>query len=165
MKSIFFLLWILIPGLAFSHGKEVHQSKDESSISVQAILSDTHKIKIFQVRQSYQKEIEPIFKLKCFDCHGDKTDYPWYYMLPGVKQIIEKDILEAKKHLDISKGFPFGGHGTPKQDLESIQKSTKKGSMPPFLYRISHENSALTENEKETVLILIDKSLKQLNEQ
>ena len=86
------------------------------------------------------------------DCHSSTTKYPWYHLIPGVRQLIDSDINEARHHLDFSNGYPFVSHASPMEDLDAIAKSIQDGTMPPFLYRASHSNSLLSEGEKNLVL-------------
>ena len=114
------------------------------------------------INQSYVIHVKPLFQRTCFDCHSQFTRYPWYSKLPGIKSFIEKDVKEGLKHLDLSKDFPFKGHGTPVRDLTAIEKSIKNNSMPPFSYKVLHWTSHLTEQEKETIFEWIRESLKSL---
>ena len=75
--------------------------------------------------------MKPIFQKKCLACHGTGNTLPWYASIPGPKQLIQNDIKEAKKHMDMSQDFPFLGHGTPKDDLKALKKTIKKETMPP----------------------------------
>jgi hypothetical protein len=91
------------------------------------------------------------------------TDLHWYYIIPGVEQLMEHDMKEAKKHLDMSKDFPFGGHSDPITDLKSIKKSIEDDTMPLFMYRLTHPDSKLTEAERKIVFNWIDDSIKQID--
>ena len=73
-------------------------------------LNKAHLDAMKKCQDAYRAEIEPIFKAKCFDCHSSSTRHPWYYKVPGVRQLINSDVKEAKEHLDMSQGFPFQGH-------------------------------------------------------
>ncbi len=117
-----------------------------------------------QINSQYLKEVKPIFRKSCFDCHSSSTRYPWYAKLPGAKQLIESDVNESKVHLDLSNDFPFGGHGTPNEDLEAIAEVIKEGSMPPFRYRILHSDSKLSNDEKEAIQNWVKLSLKTLGD-
>lgn len=140
------LILVIYSSLLWGHGGEGHsERKREFQPTVSA--SDELKQKYTQINKIYIKTIKPIFKKSCFDCHGNTTNYPWYYKIPGVKQLIDHDIKESKKHLDFTKDFPFVSHETPLKDLDAIGKSIKDDSMPPFLYRIMHEDSKMTESE------------------
>lgn len=114
--------------------------------------------RLARINEIYKRDVKPIFQIKCFDCHSQRTNYPWYYRLPGAKQLIDGDIKEAKEHLDFSNDFPFGGHGVPSEDLEAIAGVAKENSMPPFRYWILHSGSRLSEGDKRIILEWVDKS-------
>ncbi len=151
----------------YSHKDKPHTDADTSSVdtgetpndSVSAVMDS-----IYQLIQNGYTDLQPLFQRGCYDCHSDQTNYPWYYKLPGIKGTIDDDITEARKHLDMSQGFPFLGHGEPNEDLEAIKKVLKEGDMPPFKYRILHWNARFSDEEVKTVTSWIDKSLKRLAE-
>ena len=62
----------------------------------------------------------------------------------------------------MSNDFPFGGHGSPENDLRSIEKSIDKDNMPPLRYKIIHWESSLTQAEREEIKRWITSSLKLL---
>jgi hypothetical protein len=109
-------------------------------------------------RSAYAADVEPIFKTKCFDCHSNKTRYPWYYEVPIVRQLINHDIEEAREHMDMSEGFPFQGHGTPAEDLAELKSVIEDNEMPPLLYVLAHRGSSLTEGERRIILNWIEAS-------
>lgn len=122
------------------------------------IASKQLEIKYMKINEEYKSTIKPIFQKSCFDCHSNATTYPWYYKVPGVKQLIDSDIKESKKHLDFSNDFPFISHETPQKDLDAIGKAIKNGSMPPFLYQVMHRDSNLSKSEIKQVEKWIEKS-------
>ncbi len=144
--------WIIVLGLSFlphglyAHGNEHHH---DEPLKVQSSSEDHRYQEIMSnINARYLREIKPIFKQKCFDCHSNATRYPWYYRLPGAKQLIDADIKEARKHLDMGKDFPFVSHATPMEDLKALRKIGMDGGMPPFRYLIGHWKGALSKDEK-----------------
>lgn len=115
-----------------------------------------------EVNASYLRQVKPIFHAKCFDCHGSGKPLPWYAGIPGAKQLIRSDIRTARKHLDMDRDFPFGGHASPLEHLESLAEVIKDGSMPPWRYRIAHRGSALTPQEIAVIQAWIDEGRKAL---
>ncbi len=113
------------------------------------------------VQQDFVK-LEPIWKKACYDCHTDKTDYPWYYKLPFVKGMIDKDIEEARAELDMSKGFPFVSQRKPVDDLRKLAAEVEEGAMPPGKYTLIHWSASLSQAEKDSVAAFVDSSLKML---
>jgi len=145
---------------SFAHEKHHHGSHANE---IKANNSSAKEKQILeQINTTYQKEIKPIFQSKCMNCHSTQTEYPFYYNWPLAKKLIDEDIAESKKHLDMTNGFPFVGHGTPEEDLEAIKKEVSNGEMPPFRYRIMHWGSALANTDKKIISDWVDESLKVL---
>ncbi|MBF0290247.1 MAG: heme-binding domain-containing protein [SAR324 cluster bacterium] len=117
---------------------------------------------IQKINNTYQKSVRSIFADNCFNCHSNTVEYPWYYKLPLVKQLIDRDIEEAREHLDMSKGFPFDGHGSPTDDLKILREAVQEESMPPMRYTLLHRDSILTKKEKQQILGWIEKSQERL---
>ena len=151
-QTIFIFLVFTLSG--FPHEEKHHNisnpSKNEKVLQEAALYS---------INSDYLKRVRPIFEKKCFDCHSSQTQYPWYHMLPGIKQLIDADIKEGGKHLQMDGDFPFKGHGAPIEDLSAIQKTIEKEEMPPLLYRLMHRDSKPTEQEKSIILDWVNKSL------
>jgi hypothetical protein len=111
------------------------------------------------INDQYIKKIRPIFQKKCFDCHSNQTNFPWYHSLPVIKGLLDADINEGRKHIDMSDDFPFEGHGSAEEDLKAIQKDVNENSMPPMKYWLIHWRSRLTKEERLRINIWIDESL------
>lgn len=151
------LLFAFAARPALAHKGHHHASEVESIKKSKAESSNYQKI-----NQDYLSAVKPIFDTKCADCHGGATHLPWYYSIPGAKQLIDRDIAESKEHLDFSKGFPFGGHGTPMEDLDAIADVTQDGSMPPMRYWVMHLSSKLDDQDRATILNWVERSKKTL---
>lgn len=104
------------------------------------------------LRRTYQARVEPIFRAKCFNCHSSHTRFPWYYRIPGVKQLIDYDIREAREHVDMTDGFPFKGHHSTEEQLKDLGEVVRDNEMPLWRYRLLHPGSGLTEAERATIL-------------
>lgn len=137
-----------------------HRNHDHSSSTPPIPAPKVDAADLSQINVAYQREVKSIFQVSCFDCHSNETRYPWYSNFPFAKSLIAEDIVEAKKHLNMSGGFPFQGHGNPKEDLEAIREAIRDESMPPLRYRMMHWGSSLSEEEKAAVFQWIEESLK-----
>ena len=155
------LVWVffLTLSLAHSHQNHIHKKESQTKASPE---SASKQAQMKMIQKDYIKTVQPIFEKKCLACHGGIEQKPWYYVLPGARQLINRDIAVAKEHLDMSNGFPFAGHGSTEEDLEAIQKSIKDGSMPPLRYRILHSDSHLTPEDQAKVIDWTEKSQKLL---
>ena len=165
LKQNSILLFLLFPLFLMGHGGNKHEEK---VIVVQAtetvVESNATKENFKAINTSYLQNIKPIFEVKCFDCHGTIETYPWYYNVPGIKQLMDWDMEEAKKHLDMSKDFPFVSHETPLKDLKSLKEVIEEGDMPPIQYVLGHWNSRLTKEEKKKLDEWVDASIKTLGD-
>jgi hypothetical protein len=177
MKQLLLAIGIIVPLLVFAHGKEDHSEEKTKKKERQEKREQKHqkneqtgqmkkmlKADLEIVNNNYQFRVKGIFKEKCMDCHGIPETYPWYYKVPGTKQMMDYDIQEAQEHLDMTNDFPFGGHGTPLSDLKELRKTVKKDSMPPFQYWIFHPDSRLNDEEKQIVLQWIEQSIQALSQ-
>lgn len=123
------------------------------------------KVALEKINEEYLKSVKPIFQTSCMNCHGAAASLPWYNALPGVKQLITYDTTESKEHLDMSKDFPFGGHGdSPTEDLDAIQEALTKGTMPPLRYRVMHWSSAVSGEDLKAVITWIQNSKQELEQ-
>lgn len=147
----------------FSIYSYAHKGEDHSKPLKEKVEISVDKLKL--INESYKKNVASIFKAKCLDCHGTPKKLPWYYALPIAKQMMDKDMKEAKKHLDIQKGFPFKGHGTPEEDLKAISEVIEKKEMPPLNYRMMHWNSEITKDEAKVIKKWVNESLASLDKE
>ena len=164
MKIIILTLIVFTFQDSWGHGGEDHSKKKSPEVAHDSIGFDSKEVEEVykKINTSYLKKIKPIFKKSCFDCHSSQTTYPWYYKVPGVKQLIDSDIKEAKSHLDFSNDYPFISHDTPENDLKSIEKSISKKIMPPKKYLWMHNNAKLSQQEVEEIKKWIKVSLEAL---
>ena len=153
----------------YGHSGEGHEnSKPVDDIELDGdgfkiISMEPSKKELDEINVIYKKNVKKIFSNKCLSCHGVNNSPPWYFEIPGVKQLINSDMKEAKKHMDMSNDFPFGGHGRPAEDLNALRKTIKKGEMPPLRYRFMHWDSKLTKAEIKVINAWIENSQKILN--
>jgi len=96
----------------------------------------------YVINQSMQP-IEPILERSCFDCHTNRPKEPWYYGLPGIRQMIADHVEEGREHLDMSNGFPFSGRGTQLDLLHEIYEEVDEGKMPLSSYLWLHSDARI----------------------
>jgi len=160
---IILVVLALLPALVWAHGDVSHEKEMTETKKVSMYPSEMMKTVIYpKINKTYITDIRPIFEKKCFDCHATMKNKPWYYKLPGVKQIMDKDIREAKEHIDMRKDFPFISHESPLDDLKSIKKIGIAGGMPPLRYILGHWDSRLTDIEKKKLVEWASKSIELL---
>ena len=153
------LLVFALSELAHSHEK--HSTVKPKSSPASGDSERAHRLSL--VNEEYRRNVKSIFQKSCFDCHSQQTHYPWYYKIPGARGLIDSDIAEAKKHIDLTNDFPFKGHGSPEEDLEAIRETMDEDTMPPVRYKILHPSAKLSKAEQEIILQWVSKSLEELS--
>lgn len=163
-KILILFLFFLISNIVLGHGDKDHREPkasqkvklDEDGFEI--VSSGPSKEILAQINKDYIKNVKKIFSNKCLACHGVNNSMPWYYSIPGPKQLMDHDMKEAKEHMDMSNDFPFGGHGSPIDDLDALKKTVDKGNMPPFQYKIIHWKSGLSGKEIKVIKKWIQES-------
>lgn len=164
MRRVLALLILFIATAALAHEGHHHEAHTQEA-KVQSApldLSLIYKLIYKEIDESYAKNVKPIFDQKCATCHSASNPSPWYSSLPVIHWLVESDRNEAKEHLEISKGFPFAGHGTPENDLAAIKEVITKNSMPTTLFALFHPSSRLSVDEKKIIFSWIEVSSEKL---
>ena len=154
------LMFVLFPSTVALAHKGRHHGHEETLVDIPPKKEEKAAVKI--IAETYARNIQPIFRKKCMDCHSSQTQYPWYHRIPGIKQMIDSDIQQGREHLDFTPGFPFKSHASPSEDLTAIRDSIRENSMPPFSYRLLHPGNVLTQDEKKTIVDWAEQSKKTL---
>jgi hypothetical protein len=81
-------------------------------------------------------EVATIFKDACYNCHSNKTDYPWYAEVQPVAWWLANHVKEGKQRLNFddftSRRIAFQNH-----KLEEIGEKVEEKEMPlTFLYLV-----------------------------
>lgn len=81
---------------------------------------------------------------KCADCHSNETRWPIYARLAPGSWLMERDVLEARKRMNLSGWQQMSGDA---QDvlIAKIIHETTNGDMPPPQYLALHWGATLTE--------------------
>lgn len=94
-----------------------------------------------------------VMQASCVDCHtANMTTYPVYFQLPVAKDIIARDIKEARAAFLIDQDQLGGVAPISPVDLAKIATEVQEGAMPPMRYKALHWNSSLSPEQKQAVL-------------
>ncbi len=91
-----------------------------------------------------------ILKNSCYDCHSNRTEYPWYSYISPVSWYLEKHIRKGKEELNMSdfgnleKGMKIGV-------LADVCDVMESGSMPLRSYLVIHKSALVNEAEKKAI--------------
>ena len=94
--------------------------------------------------------IQAILKVACYDCHSNKTRYPWYNQIQPVAWWLNNHIVDGKRGLNFS---TFTAYRIKKQfhRLDDIDELVKKNEMPLSSYTLIHTDAKLTDRQKQAL--------------
>ena len=90
---------------------------------------------------------------KCADCHSSETRWPVYARIAPGSWLIERDIVDARKHMDLSR-WELLSMEQQQVLLAKISKEAKSGDMPPLQYVALHWGAKLTHTDVRTLSTL-----------
>ena len=90
---------------------------------------------------------------KCADCHSDTTHWPAYTRVAPVSWLIERDVMEGRKHLNFSHWLELSDDQREVLSTEIVSEA-KKGAMPLLQYRLIHRDAKLTHEDVSALLTL-----------
>ncbi|MES2108956.1 MAG: heme-binding domain-containing protein [Bacteroidota bacterium] len=92
-----------------------------------------------------------ILKKSCYDCHSNRTNYPWYAQIQPFRYMLDGHIRGGKAELNFDE---FGSYTPRKQrsKLRAIGESLDEGSMPLSSYTLIHRNAILSKEDKQLLV-------------
>ncbi|MBT8269389.1 MAG: heme-binding domain-containing protein [Flavobacteriaceae bacterium] len=104
--------------------------------SLDAFISDTNP----------PDDVHQTLKMACFDCHSNKTRYPWYNRITPVNYWIADHVRHGKGEFNMSE---WNTYSDKKKDhkLEEVVEEVKKKHMPLDSYTWIHSDAKLTEEQ------------------
>lgn len=86
----------------------------------------------------------------CFDCHSNRTVWPWYGKISPVVYLIDHDVKEGRRELNFSE---WGNYEKKKmiKKLEEIESEVSGGEMPPGIYKPLHTESKLSDEDRKLI--------------
>jgi hypothetical protein len=73
------------------------------------------------------------------DCHSNETQWPWYSNVAPVSWLVQKDVDEGRRELNLS---------TDAAEVQELIEAIDEGSMPPLQYKPLHAGARLSDSEK-----------------
>jgi hypothetical protein len=79
----------------------------------------------------------------CFDCHSNKTRWPWYANVAPFSWAVQFDVETARSVINFSewnRRYALAVYAG---------RRTSSGMMPPYKYRMAHPEANLTQEERD----------------
>lgn len=88
--------------------------------------------------------VKQLLESACYDCHSNRTHYPWYAEVQPVGWWLAEHIKDGKRQLNFSEFTAYDPHRQAKK-LLSISDEVTDRSMPLKSYTWIHRDAKLTE--------------------
>lgn len=100
----------------------------------------------FETETQASENVKAILKANCYDCHSNKTVYPWYAEIAPVSFWLDEHIEHGKGHFDAS---DWSNYSLKKKDhkLEELIEFVEEGEMPLDSYTWLHGDITPEETE------------------
>jgi cytochrome c len=98
-------------------------------------------------------EARAVLVAKCADCHSNETRWPVYARVAPGSWLIERDIVEARKKMDLSRWEEMPEE-TQQVLMAKIVEEAKTGEMPPMQYLALHWGAVLSAGDVKALSML-----------
>ncbi len=97
------------------------------------------------------ENVQRVLQNACYDCHSNKTLYPWYSRIQPFSWLLANHIKKGKAELNFNE---FGSYSLRRQasKLKGIENSIRDETMPLWSYTILHKNARLSKTDKELII-------------
>jgi cytochrome c len=98
-------------------------------------------------------DAKAVLVTKCADCHSSETRWPVYARIAPGSWLIERDIVEARKKMDLSRWEQMPADKQAVLTAKIVQEA-KSGDMPPLQYLALHWGAKLSKADVKTLSML-----------
>jgi len=97
--------------------------------------------------------VNHILAVSCYDCHSNKTRYPWYFNVQPVTWWMNDHITEGKRHLNFSAFTKLPIAFQNKKFEEMVEMVEKKDMpIPSYTYLGMHSEANLSDEQRQTIM-------------
>lgn len=92
-------------------------------------------------------EVAAILQRACYDCHSNKTVWPWYSRVAPVSWLVVKDVNEARGEMNFTEWDSL----TARKQFKAQEKcwdEVEEGKMPMPKYLLMHPEARLSDADK-----------------
>ncbi len=136
MKKKIIVIILVLVAIQF-----IRPTKNTGDVNLQMISKE----------QNVPLEVQKILEVSCYDCHSNKTVYPWYADIAPVSWYIARHVNKGKEHFNISEWNSYN-ENQKKNIISDFKRTVEKGRMPLRSYLIKHPEAKLSESQKRLLI-------------
>jgi hypothetical protein len=104
-------------------------------------------------KYSIPNDVQNILQVSCYDCHSNKTEYPWYSNVQPAAWFLAEHVTDGKKHLnfsDFTKLPLFVQNHKLEETIEMVEE--KEMPLPSYTYFGLHPEANLTDIQRQKII-------------
>lgn len=83
----------------------------------------------------------------CFDCHSNRTEWPWYAAIAPVSWLVQRDVDDGRRTLN------FSEWDRPQRVAREAERAVREGAMPPRRYVVPRADARLSAAERQELIL------------
>lgn len=95
-------------------------------------------------------EVMKIIKNSCYDCHSNKTEWPFYSYIAPLSWLVAGDVEHGREELNFSEWYKMPAEKISRKK-EKLVEEVMEGKMPLPIYLYTHSNAELDEMQKQVL--------------
>lgn len=143
-KGIKLILWITLIILALIQFVPINRENPEVDITAD-----------FLELTNAPENVHNIINNSCYDCHSNKTNWPWYSRIAPFSIAIAQHVKEGREHLNFSEWANYAA-SDQQMYLKEIKKEIEKKAMPPAAYLKFHSEAEISIENKLLIFKWLD---------
>lgn len=96
-------------------------------------------------------EVKSILEHSCYDCHSNRTKWPWYSHVAPVSWLVSRDVHGGRHEVNFT-DWPVFDQDEQGHILDHIVKQLQRRAMPLPIYLTMHPKARLSEDERQRVI-------------
>lgn len=100
-------------------------------------------------------DIRTLVQGACYDCHSDRSTYPWYASITPVNFWLQDHINEGREKINFSRWNDPAG----REEAYECGEVLKEGEMPPSNYAFIHGHARLTDDQRARLVDWFDANM------
>jgi len=110
----------------------------------------------FEIQAS--AEVSELLERSCYDCHSNRTEWPWYSNIVPVSWFVAGHVEKARADLNLTE-WPAMDPEEERFFLSNMKKKIKREEMPLPSYLLIHREAQLSTEERSRIILWIDREL------
>lgn len=138
-------------------------------LGIQAIQPDrtnppVDEAQTIQALLKVPPHVSTIIERSCYDCHSNKTVWPWYSYIAPSSWLVARDVHKGRGEMNFTEWNKYKGLRVISK-LDQICMNVNQRTMPLPIYLTMHPGARLTQAEIDTVCAWVESESDRLSSQ